>query len=377
MRSRPRGAYQTGEPVRQGDVGRALHRPGRETAVAPRGGKIRSRASTRPRPRSTPPTSGGEGGARDGRRLRRDVDGAPPARPSARTDERPPHLPGARRRARRPAAARLAVPRPAPPPRRRPGRPHAARAGPRAHRRAEHLALAVGDERGRDHRRDRRGQLRARRAVRASDPRIRGETRPPRVFSFDELQRFAATAARTSRCCACSPIAGYGSARCSGSHRSDFDGEVFQLRGSAHAGALHPGDQPTKRHVRTVPVPAVDGELIRAMPARIDTRCCSRPRAGRIWNESNFRRDVWTPRRPPLHRALEGETRSRFARAAGRRSRRRTSDRPHDCRHSWITHLRPPASTTPTWPRSPATRSRRWSAPTPTRSGGPTTRSEG
>jgi integrase len=39
---------------------------------------------------------------------------------------------------------------------------------------------------------------------------------------------------------------------------------------------------------------------------------------GRIWHESNFRRDVWTPARE----------------ASG------LDIRPHDCRHSWITHLR-------------------------------------
>ena len=47
-------------------------------------------------------------------------------------------------------------------------------------------------------------------------------------------------------------------------------------------------------------------------------RSCSRPLTGRIWHESNFRRDVWTP-----------------ARAASG-----VDIRPHDCRHSWITHLR-------------------------------------
>jgi integrase len=38
-----------------------------------------------------------------------------------------------------------------------------------------------------------------------------------------------------------------------GLHRRDFDGRGFELRGSAHGGRFHAGDQPTKRHVRNVP----------------------------------------------------------------------------------------------------------------------------
>lgn len=56
-----------------------------------------------------------------------------------------------------------------------------------------------------------------------------------------------------------------------GLSRADFDGEVFQLCGSAHAGVFTEGDQPTKRHVRTVPCPPSTAALIRAMPTRIDT----------------------------------------------------------------------------------------------------------
>lgn len=77
-----------------------------------------------------------------------------------------------------------------------------------------------------------------------------------------------------------------------GLERGDFDGEALHLRGSAHAGVFTPGDQPTKRHVRTVPCPPSTAQLIRAMPARIDTPLLFPTPAGRIWHESNFRRDV-------------------------------------------------------------------------------------
>lgn len=125
--------------------------------------------------------------------------------------------------------------------------------------------------------------------------------------------------------------------------RADFDGEALHLRGSAHAGVFTPGDQPTKRHVRTVPCPPSTAELIRARPARIDTPLLFPTPAGRIWHESNFRRDVWIPALA-VHLGIvreEDESQWRFAarcRAEIKASKR--AIRPHDCRHSWITHLR-------------------------------------
>ncbi len=62
-----------------------------------------------------------------------------------------------------------------------------------------------------------------------------------------------------------------------GLERRDFDGDAFHVRGSAHNGVFTAGDQPTKKHVRTVPCPPSTAELVRAMPARIDTAAaCSR-----------------------------------------------------------------------------------------------------
>jgi hypothetical protein len=76
------------------------------------------------------------------------------------------------------------------------------------------------------------------------------------------------------------------------------------------------------------------------LPARVEPAL---PPAGRIWHESNFRRDVWIPALA-AHLGIvrsEGESRSGFAaccRAEIKASKR--AIRPHDCRHSWITHLR-------------------------------------
>jgi uncharacterized protein (DUF1778 family) len=124
--------------------------------------------------------------------------------------------------------------------------------------------------------------------VRASDPRVRGATRPPRVFGFDELRRFAAHGGEHEPMLRVFTDCGLRLGEVLGLERGDFDGAALHLRGSAHAGVFTPGDQPTKRHVRTVPCPPSTAE-----PPRIDTPLLFPTPAGRIWHESNFRRDVW------------------------------------------------------------------------------------
>lgn len=154
--------------------------------------------------------------------------------------------------------------------------------------------------------------------VRANDPRVVGETRPPRVFSFAELHRFAAAGGAHEPMLRAFTDCGLRLGEVLGVHRRDFDGQAFKLRGAAHRGRFVEGDQPTKRHVRTVPVPPSAAALIRAMPARIDTDVLFATPSGGFFNESNFRRDVWNPAREAVGLDV----------------------RPHDCRHSWITHLR-------------------------------------
>jgi len=179
--------------------------------------------------------------------------------------------------------------------------------------------------------------------VRANDPRVRGDTRPPRVFGFDELRTFAAHGGAHEPMLRVFTDCGLRLGEVLGLERGDFDGDALHLRGSAHAGAFTPGDQPTKRHVRTVPCSPSTAQLIRSMPVRIDTPLLFPTPAGRVWHESNFRRDVWMPALA-AHLGIarqEGESRSGFAarcRAEIKASNR--AIRPHDCRHSWIRHLR-------------------------------------
>ena len=154
--------------------------------------------------------------------------------------------------------------------------------------------------------------------VRASDPRVVGHTNPPRVFTFDELHRFAAAAGGHEPMVRVFADCGLRLGEALGLHRRDFTGDALNIRGSAHRGKFAEGDHPTKRHVRTVPVPPSTAQLIRGLPARIDTPVLFPTPGGRVWHESNFRRDVWNPLR----------------KATG------LDVRPQDCRHSWITNLR-------------------------------------
>ncbi len=103
-----------------------------------------------------------------------------------------------------------------------------------------------------------------------------------------------------------------------GLKRADLAEGRLHVMGSAHNSVFTPGDQPTKRHVRSVPVAPSLLELLGAMPTGIDTPLLFPTPTGRLWWERNFYRDVWAP-------AVE---------ASG------ISCTPHDFRHSWVTHLR-------------------------------------
>ncbi|HEX2414654.1 MAG TPA: tyrosine-type recombinase/integrase [Thermoleophilaceae bacterium] len=64
--------------------------------------------------------------------------------------------------------------------------------------------------------------------------------------------------------------------------------------------------------------------------------------SGATWHESDFRRGVWTPALVAhlgITRA-EGETMRTFRARCGEELRLPRAIRPHDCRHSWVTHLR-------------------------------------
>ncbi|HSS42065.1 MAG TPA: tyrosine-type recombinase/integrase [Solirubrobacterales bacterium] len=105
--------------------------------------------------------------------------------------------------------------------------------------------------------------------------------------------------------------------------REDFDGETLQVRRTAHEAQILEGtktDHGEPDAGRVVPVPATLAWMLEAQSNLNGPDCQLRfptPR-GRLWRERTFYRDLWKP-------AQE---------ASG------LDIRPHECRHSYVTHLR-------------------------------------
>ena len=183
--------------------------------------------------------------------------------------------------------------------------------------------------------------------IRKNDPRIRSARRPVRVFSFEDMHRFAAAADQLVTKKHKRPRPPYqplvrtftDTAMRIGEvlplERTDFtrlsklttlpkdvpDCDVFIVRRTAHNGKIFAGtktDHGEDSPGRIVPCPPTLARMIRAMPTRIDTPLLFPTPAGKLWHESNFYRDVWLPTQE----------------VAG------LDIRPHECRHSFISHLR-------------------------------------
>ena len=173
--------------------------------------------------------------------------------------------------------------------------------------------------------------------VRANDPRATKPRGEPRVLSFEQMHEFAAASASYEAMIRAFSDCGLRLGEVLGLERADFDGEALHVRGSAHRGVFTPGDLPTKKHVRTVPLPPSTAELVRAIPVRIDTPLMFPTPSGRLWWERNFYRDVWYPAQEAwagIDPELERAERRRLVAERGR------DFAPHDFRHSWVTHLR-------------------------------------
>ncbi len=105
--------------------------------------------------------------------------------------------------------------------------------------------------------------------------------------------------------------------------REDFDGETLQVRRTAHEGRILEGtktDHGEPDAGRVAPVPAT---LAWRIEAKIqlngnDCELLFTTPTGRLWRERTFYRDLWKPTQE----------------ASG------LDIRPHECRHSYVTHLR-------------------------------------
>ncbi|MET0306312.1 MAG: site-specific integrase [Solirubrobacterales bacterium] len=159
--------------------------------------------------------------------------------------------------------------------------------------------------------------------VRAGDPRAQKRPRPIRVFSFEEMHRFAKAAGRYEAMVRVFTDTGMRLGEVLPLRREDFDGETLKVRRTAHEGVVLEGtktDHGEQDAGRVVPVPATLAWMLEAQ-IRLNGEDCDllfTTPAGRMWRERNSYRDLWKP-------AQE---------ASG------LDIRPHECRHSYVTHLR-------------------------------------
>ncbi len=159
--------------------------------------------------------------------------------------------------------------------------------------------------------------------IRSSDPRAKKKRRPIRVFTFDQMHAFAKAAGRYEALVRTFTDTGMRLGEVLPLRPEDFDSETLQVRRTAHEGQILEGtktDHGEEDAGRIVPVPATLAWMLEAQINLNGPDCpliFPTPR-GRLWRERTFYRDVWKPTQE----------------ASG------SDIRPHECRHSYVTHLR-------------------------------------
>jgi integrase len=168
--------------------------------------------------------------------------------------------------------------------------------------------------------------------IRESDPRVTKPKAEKRVWSLEDMHRFAACSGAYEPMVRMLSDCGLRLGEMLALIRAEQDlkAGLFAVKGTAWNGRYIPSSR-EKRHDRQGPIPPSCLTLLRDWPRRLDTRWLfytpGYKRTGKIgrdhpggclWIESNFRRDVWTPAQD----------------AAG------IDPTPQEFRHSWVTHLR-------------------------------------
>jgi integrase len=166
----------------------------------------------------------------------------------------------------------------------------------------------------------------------ASDPRVSKLRVEKRVLSFEDMHRFARAAGRYEPMIRMLSDCGLrlGEMLALVRDQQDLKAGLFVVRGTAWNGRYIESSR-EKRHDRSGPIAPGCLTLLRRWPARLDTRWLfytpGYKRVGKtgrdhpggcLWNESNWRRDVW----------------SKAQEATG------IDATPQDFRHSWVTNLR-------------------------------------
>jgi integrase len=159
--------------------------------------------------------------------------------------------------------------------------------------------------------------------IRANDPRAKKKPRPIRVFTFEEMHCFAKAAGRYEAMGRVFTDCGLRPGEVLPLRAEDFDGETLQVRRTAHEGQILEGtktDHGEPDAGRVVPVPATLAWMLEAQ-INLNGPACEllfpSPR-GRLWRERTFYRDLWKPAQEAFGLDI----------------------RPHECRHSYVTHLR-------------------------------------
>ena len=159
--------------------------------------------------------------------------------------------------------------------------------------------------------------------LRANDPRTKKKPRPIRVFTFEQMHAFAKAAGRYEALVRVFTDTGMRLGEVLPLRREDFDGETLKVRRTAHEGVILDGtktDHGEQDAGRVVPAPATLAWMLEAQINLNGADCelLFPTPTGRLWRERNFYRDVWDPTQ----------------KASG------LDIRPHECRHSYVTHLR-------------------------------------
>lgn len=159
--------------------------------------------------------------------------------------------------------------------------------------------------------------------VRANDPRARKKRRPIRIFCFEQMHAFAKAAGCYEAMVRVFTDTGMRLGEVLPLRREDFDGKTLKVRRTAHEGTIMEGtktDHGEHGAGRTVPVPATLAWMIEAQ-IQLNGAACELlfpTPSGCLWRERNFYRDIWRPTQ----------------------QRSGIDIRPHECRHSYVTHLR-------------------------------------
>lgn len=159
--------------------------------------------------------------------------------------------------------------------------------------------------------------------IRANDPRARKRARPIRAFTFEEMHRFAKAAGPYEAMVRVFSDCGLRLGEVLPLRVEDFDGETLKVRRTAHEGAVLEGTKTDHGEVdggRDVPVPATLAWMLDAQVNLNGSECALifLTPSSLMWRERNFYRDVWRPTQEASGLDL----------------------RPHECRHSYVTHLR-------------------------------------